>query len=236
MSTNLPLGTYVQDGLRSGPLYSGTSLAVTPNAQGGVIGGSHSAYGPGILFSPLNTWNIMPFAPAAGSTITTNVVNTTAAAAIPVAMNLTLFADGQVTTRIVQNGQSYIQFDWPRVVTVNITGAVAGGRDVTIFGTDWYGIPLQQTYTVNAVAQYPAITKGGGTSGSLSVPAKAFYTVNRVYINGALGAGSSISLGAANIFGLPYYIVGMEDVVSIGWGAGLVQGQSELMSFANENP
>jgi len=51
----------------------------------------------------------------------------------------------------------------------------------------------------------------------MSIASKAFYTVTAVYIDGALGGGSTISLGTTDVFGLPYLVNDFGDVTSIGW-------------------
>lgn len=216
MSTNLPLGSYVQDGVRSGPLYSGAVPAslLSFNPTETLSYGAYSAYGPGVLYSPQFTWNIVPnVASNAGDfSITTNLVAPTAAADITQAGNLQIRGDNNVTV-YVGGASPYVQFDWPRVPTVTIANAVAGNRNVTIFGKDWYGNPLQHTYAVEATGTYPTVN-----THALTVPAKAFYTVNRVFINGGLAGGSTISLGASDIFGLPYLVNNAGDITSIGWG------------------
>src|ERR1700743_2533129 len=100
MSTNLPLGTYVTDGVRSGPFYSGQlpNNFVADN-NGIITSGSHSQYGHGILFSSQNTYRITPapFNPAGGFTSLNNLVAQTADGSVPAATNLTLRGDNSVT-------------------------------------------------------------------------------------------------------------------------------------------
>ena len=227
MSTNIPLGTYVSDGVRTGPLYTGAvpSSLIPFNPNMNLSYSSYSDYGPGIQISTQATWNITPNSPntAGGFTVLNNLVAPTLAASITGAGNLTLRGDNNVTLLVSDQSGVYIQFDWPRVPTVTITGAVAGNRHVTIFGYDWYGNPLQQTYIVNAIGTYPSVTTG--VNAGLSVPAKAFYQITQVSIDGALGANSIISLGAADIFGLPFLVQDTGDITGISWGE-----QSDLSS------
>jgi hypothetical protein len=227
MSTNIPLGTYVSDGVRTGPLYTGAvpSSLIPFNPNMNLSYSSYSDYGPGIQLSTQATWNITPNAPntAGGFTVLNNLVAPTLAASITGAGNLTLRGDNNVTLRVSDPSGVYVQFDWPRVPTVTITGAVAGNRHITIFGYDWYGNPLQQTYIVNAIGTYPSVTTG--VNAGLSVPAKAFYQITQVSIDGALGVNSIISLGAADIFGLPFLVQDTGDITGISWGE-----QSDLSS------
>ncbi len=213
MASNIPLGTYVTDGVRTGPFYTGQlPQGFVADANGVITSSSHDEYGPGILLSPQSTWSITPAAPAAGFDTLNNLVAVTPAAAVTQARDLILLGDNSVT--YLNNG--IVQFDWPRVVTVTIAGAViTANTRVTIFGTDLYGFPMQHTYVLAAApATYPEIDLGAHT---VSVAAKAFYTVNRVYIDSALLAGSTISLGCADAFGLPYRTFNYGDITSIGW-------------------
>lgn len=214
-SGNIPLGTYVSDGVRTGPFYTGQLPSnFIADANGVLTSSSHSTYGPGVLCSPQNTYAMIPYPTSA-----VNVVAQTVNGQIAGAGNLTLTGNAAAT---VFNG-TYVQFDYPRVVSVTISGANAtAGTRVTIFGTDWYGMPLQHTYVVANQQVYPLITLavvGPVFAAATIVPAlvKAFYTVNRVYIDQALPAGSLISLGAMGVFGLPYRVNDFGDVIAIGW-------------------
>lgn len=215
MASNIPLGTFVEDGVRTGPLYSGE----IPNGSGinsllpfnptEVLSySSYSAYGPGVLLSTQNTWNITP-----ATTSNVNVVARTNA--IADINNLVLTGDNVATKLISQsNVPTHTQFDWPRVPTVTIsTNNLNAPLRVTVFGFDWYGFPLQHTYVVQNVGTYPNISEG-----SLSVPSKAFYSVSQVSISGALTNGAFISLGASDVFGLPFLVNNVGDITSIGWG------------------
>jgi len=173
MSNNLPLGTFFQDGIRSGPLYSGPvpSSLLPFNSTEVLNYGAYTAYGPGILYSPQFTWTITP-QPAGLA----NVVAQTPAASILGAGNLTLTQDN-AATQLIGGPDGYLQFDWPRIVTVTISGANAGNRRITIFGTDWYGNPLQHTYAVQAQQTYPIIKTGAGGSIKHFIPLREFISM-----------------------------------------------------------
>lgn len=211
MASNIPLGTFLEDGVRTGPLYSGqvpsTLLPFNPTLD--LSYSSNSSYGPGILLSAQNTWNITP-QPTGNANV---VARTNAIADIN---NLVLLGDNVATKLISQsNTPTYTQFDWPRVPTVTISGAnlTGGPLRITIFGFDWNGNPMQHTYVVENIGTYP--TNSGG---SLSVPAKAFYSVSRVSSSGPLTNNAFISLGASDVFGLPFLVNNAGDITSIGWG------------------
>jgi hypothetical protein len=199
--TNIPLGTYVNDGVRSGPKYSNLNSTAT-DSNGQLIAGYYDRYGPSVLYTPFNTWDIVPYASTAG--------NIVAAAIVAAPGYRTLFGDNAATT-IVQgnNGANYVQLDWPRVPSVVVAGAaMTGPTIVTIFGTDWYGFPLQHAYTVEATGSYPA---------NLATPAKAFYRITSVYVNNSTGAGGTLAVETSNIFGLPYVIKEASYAANFSW-------------------
>lgn len=231
MASNIPLGTYVSDGVRTGPLYTGQlPQGFVSDANGVITSSSHDNFGPAVLLSSQSTWNITPAeAPGAGFTKLDNLVGLTGVGAITSARDLILRGDNKVT--FLNNG--VVQFDWPRIVTVTVSNAVApNNARVTIFGTDLYGFPMQHTYVLlvaNGVPHtYPVINIGAHT---VDLATKAFYTVTRVYIDSPLNANNSqISLGCADAFGLPYRTDNFGDVTSIGWDSG-----SELSSLVAGN-
>lgn len=215
--SNISLGTHFSDGVRVGPIFNDSTTDIN-NVN---ITTDYASYGYGILLSPQNSYDIKP-APAsfaAGYTILNNLVATTTNGGA--AGNLTLRGDNFSTfVQTGSNGLPLVQFDWPRVVTVTISGADATvGTKVTIFGTDKYNFPMQHTYTVQAQETYPAVVQGAGAvAGTISLPTKAFYTVNRVFISAALPAGCSIALGASDIFGLPFAVYSSAQITQLQWG------------------
>jgi hypothetical protein len=223
------LGTHFSDGVRTGPIYS-AQLPFTPGLgivpQNGVLtSNDYNIYGPGVLHSVQNSYNIKPNIPnPVGYTGLNNIV---AAIANIAAGDLTLRGDNFVSfLGTDKTGFPYVQLDWPRVPTVTI----AGGADlvqvtrVTIFGYDYYGFPLQHTYVVQARGTYPTVTAGNDAAydnyitnpgGTALLPAKSFYKITRVYVSQAIPVGNTISIGASaastyggnpliDIFGLPY--------------------------------
>jgi len=241
MSTNLPLGTYVQDGVRSGPYYKGApSTIVSPTQQ-------YAVYGPGILYSSLNTYSIVPATPPGGFSKLDNIA---AAQQVAAAGDLTLLGDNSVTKLITgANGQAYVQLDYPRVITVTIgVDALSVAFNVNIFGTDWYGNQMQQKYIIPqnilvASPTYPKITLGLGTNGSIinpitnaAVPVKAFYTITRIAISGAIQNNRTISVGASDVFGLPYLSNDFGDIAAIGWGTGSDLTGAGVAAYAPATP
>lgn len=238
--SNISLGTHFSDGLRTGPIYD-TDTAGNINS-----GGNLNIYGPGVLHSVQHSYNIKtsPANTAGGFTGLDNIV--ASVTNIPANTYLTLRGDGELKTFTLPNGTSFnqyvgctfyrtglnglplIQLDWPRVPTVTITGAdLAGQTRVTIFGYDFYRLPMQHTYIVQNQGTYPSIKLGVDAlhdnqitnfDGTALLPAKAFYQITGVHVNGAINGGASISIGASSklvgnaalrdIFGLPYVIKG----------------------------
>lgn len=213
---NLPLGTFFGDGVRGGPAYPNTILT-----NAGVLqSGNFSDLGRGILYSPQNTWNIQPYASTPDNIVAATTAN---------AQWLTLLGDNEATTIVANpvastvgaaNTNRYVQFDWPRVPVVTLTGAnLAGLVNVTIFGTDWYGAPMQATYIVQNAGVYPDTLFSTG-------PLKAFYTITGVYFNGNSGA-TTVSVQTSNIFGLPYCVKDWSQVMNFGWDGGSLNTASE---------
>jgi hypothetical protein len=203
MSVNIPLGTYVQDGIRVGPSYSG-----------------YNKYGPGLLCSPQTTWRIVPYPSTDGNICT--------ATSVTGASYLTLgLGDTNATTLLTgADGNKYIQFDWPRVPGVRLIGPslTSAPVSVTIFGTDWYGFPLQHTYTVldsGNGGYYPASDLTGigiaEPSYNFGAACKAFYTVTKVYVNGVIPSPTTIQVETTNIFGLPYKLASFSNILDFDW-------------------
>lgn len=203
MAANISTGTYISDGLRTGPEFN--TSAYTNN-------------GRGVLLSTQNSYNIYTSAPnpVGGFTTENNVV---AATTVAGAGYLTLRGDNYVTFLTTgDNGLPLLQLDQPRVISV--TCAVANptpGTRVTIFGYDAYLFPMQHTYVLNAnQGKYPTFNfPGGAGSPTMTFPgnanntgAKAFYQITGVYVSAQLPGGGTISVGANDAFGLPYVING----------------------------
>lgn len=255
-------GTYVSDGLRSGPIYTQqitgaapnggpfppppinfNQTPYTPNQYGVLTSNNYNNWGPGMLYSPQNSYNINPAPPGAGFTTLNNIVAQVGGAGGYPAGNLTLAGDNSVsylTTASLANNfnnvnpsaKPYIQLDWPRVITVTISGANAtANTHVTILGIDYYEQPMQHTYIVAAQQTYPIIALSGNPAqdGTISLPCKAFYRVTGVILGTPLPANCLLSVGASEVFGLPFVVRGTPGtagqntsssgvITSIAWG------------------
>lgn len=241
MSSNIPLGTHVSDGVRTGPIYtSQLPASLNANTNGVITSNDYSNYGPGILLSSQNTYNIKPSPPnpSAGYSILNNIVATTADGAVAGPMYLTLRGDNYSTYYTTgPTGSPLIQLDCPRVPSVTIDGAPATpNTPVTIFGYDCYGFPMQHTYTVGGEialpTTYPSTENVGeiDTLPTLTLRCKAFYQITGVFVGAMLPADCVISVGASDIFGLPYVVNSVGTITSIQWG------DQTNAAFPNTNP
>ena len=192
-NSNIPLGSESNDGLRIGPMLSGTQ---STSSQIPVV--SYDCWGNGLLLAPINSYNITPRGPSTNG----NVV----AATVGVASNLNLTADNYVTTLQTGNiGNTYVQLDWPRALSVNVLAEVfPAATTITVFGLDAYGVPMQESVTVEAIGTYQM--------------KKAFYVVTSVYCGAAQTAGGTVSLQTTDVFGLPYAITSAGNILGINWG------------------
>lgn len=131
-----------------------------------------SATIPGAATSPIFVYDFVP--------ATLDADGISVAQAVAGAGNLTIagaLASGGVAT-----------FDVPRGVSVTSTNAGDTTQTATVYGTDAYGVAIQETIAFNGNATI---------SGK-----KAFKTVTRVAISAALAGNGSA--GTTDIFGLPY--------------------------------
>lgn len=195
-SINQSYGTYVSDGVRSGPQYNGP---IRDLASGRVYSTAYNAYGPGIMYSPTFTYNIQPYTAVANSIC--DVQNPAGASYLnlnsgPIVQN------SAVTYLVDNNGVGYIQLDWPRALSLTCAAGTAAGINVTFFGADWYGFLMQSTVqTVDGA--------------SVIVP-KAFWKIFSVYCNGV--PLQNLSVSPLDLFGLPYAMFDSGCIGTLGWG------------------
>ena len=136
---NIPLGTQVDDGLRSGPIWD----TITTDVNNNVYASNYSQYGPAMLYMPAAMVNIVPYTSVAGGICAAQAV----AAAGNMNFNPAAYvANSSCTLLQDSTGANYIQFDWPRTIQMTVAGAaMTAATNVTVFGYDWYGYPLQET-------------------------------------------------------------------------------------------
>ena len=197
-STNGSYGTYVSDGLRTGPLFPGST---TPNpATNAIYSSPNFKFGPGVLQANNYMYTITPYATAAGNVVATM----TPGGAGPLPLNSAGLVQNSCVTYLVdpQSQQAYIQFDWPRTLSVTTGAGIAANTNITIFGHDYWGWPMQASL-LNLAA-------------STTIPVvKAFSYITQVYINQA--PTTTITVQASSNFGLPYVLNDTGAVYCFGW-------------------
>ena len=208
-STNGSYGTYVSDGLRTGPLFPGST---TPNpATNAIYSSPNFKFGPGVLQANNYMYTITPYATAAGNVVATM----TPGGAGPLPLNSAGLVQNSCVTYLVdpQSQQAYIQFDWPRTLSVTTGAGIAANTNITFFGYDYWGWPMQASI-LNL------------SSNSTTGEGKAFSVITQVYIN--QDPGTTITVQATTAFGLPYvlqdrgavYCFGWNGVSYLNWGSG----------------
>ena len=109
--------------------------------------------------------------------------------------------------------------DVPRAVFITAP-ATESGVNFTIYGTDMYGESL--------------IWTTAGPAAAATTSAKTFKTVTRVAVDTATA--SSVTVGMADVFGLPYYLASNEDIVSIWYNSSLVTANTGLTAGDTTTP
>lgn len=196
---NKTYGTFVQDGVRSGPLYT----FMWNDGNGGVYStASFEKFGKGIPYSPNFTYRITPFESVEGNVC--EAQNTAAAQYLGLNAGSTADLNNAATFKKDDDRNSEILFDWPRALKVETEGAnLAAPVNVTVFGKDAYDFSMQETVVVQNVAAYNL--------------KKAFAKVTSVYCGGVFAGANQIKITTQDTFGLPYVCSDSTDVISVGW-------------------
>jgi hypothetical protein len=165
-----------------------------------------------MLYSPNCMYNIVPYTSVSGGVCGEQDVD-----AGPGALTLNNSVANSSCTRLQdQNGNYYIQLDWPRALSVTVSTAdFAADTNLAVFGTDWYGIQMQESISIRTQAASPY---------NMS---KAFYTITQVYLNGATAGGTEIAVQTQDVFGLPFVLNDKGAAVSFGWGGTSYLGTSQ---------
>ena len=240
MPNDVPLGTFAQDGLRAGPFYT-RQTEVQADNNGVILSGNWDNWGPGVLFSSQNTYSMTPAIGTVGEIVADQPfasgflpLNRLGSAAV------TPFANPQNGTGNGLNQSIALQMDYPRVPTIRVVVGTARQTTAmlfTIFGTDWYGFPLQATFTLPANSD-PAtyvIPNGFGNADNTTNGLKAVYTINAVYANGAVSGGGatvSVSVQCSSMFGLPYFVKDFASITQWDWAASDMRNQNGTVTSA----
>lgn len=244
-TNKVTLGTYISDGLRTGPVLPGQVYSqnyttegpnsVTPTGDTKVR--NYGRYGNSILLSPDNTYSIVPFNGANGvpNIFALQTGSIAAGTFFPLSAGT---ANNNPASQLVNSPttkQNYIQFDYPRVpgVIVTYTGGTTPAPSlenvrIVFKGTDGYGFPIAHQYTLTDTANgggimYPLTYNSPvnndivADSGTWACNVKAFDTITSVQILDELPEDYTLLGVATNMFGLPYKCKGPTDVVSFSW-------------------
>lgn len=215
---NLPQGSYFGDGVRGGPSYSGYYIPggqpnpALPNfIPPSFVPTNFETWGKGILYSPQSTYRINPYISTTGNIVATQT--NPSVGDLPLGGGLTSSIN-QATRPINLDGQTAIQFDWPRgiSITVGTANAPAGGANITVFGNDRYGVAMQKTFALAGNA-----TPGTYFTSFKTGSQKAFYQITRVALSAAFTGGATLSIQTNEIFGLPYKVSDWSAISEFMW-------------------
>jgi hypothetical protein len=141
---------------------------------------------------------------------------------VPVSQNATNIAPAQApagagwlnlapgagtTSRPGSDSVAQIVLDVPRAVTV---AATTGGAPVVVYGLDQYGMPMAESFAAAGTGK------------------KAFKVVTKVSVG---AAGTGVSVGTSNVFGLPFRLSDLGYVISQKFG-GVVDATAPLPADA----
>jgi hypothetical protein len=193
------------------------------------VGSAETMYGSGNAFlgdpAPMSNgvgplgriynWDVVP--------ATAEVNNISVAVAYASAGNATLVA-GTNSTAVVNNaGQTVIQLDCPRAVSVTTGTGTPTSANFTVSGYDYYGQPMTEIIASGTVASTT-------TSGK-----KAFYQVASVSVSGSTG-GVTVSIGVSNVLGSPVRIIDAGYIVRVGWNNTLADDAGTFVAADMTNP
>ena len=144
-------------------------------------------------------WDVIPQALVANNIATAQTTSST----------ITLTAGTSVKSVVNIYGQTVLQLDIPRAVSIVSGTGTLTNRNVTITGYDYYGQPMSEVIATGTVQS--TTVKGK----------KAFFTILSATISGALGA--TIAVGTTDILGLPVRVFNVAYIASVKSNSTLAQ-------------
>ena len=144
-------------------------------------------------------WDVIPQALVANNIATAQTTSSTIA----------LTAGTSVKSIVNTYGQTVLQLDIPRAVSIVSGTGTLTNRNVTITGYDYYGQPMSEVIATGTVQS--TTVKGK----------KAFFTILSATISGALGA--TIAVGTTDILGLPVRVFNVAYIASVKSNSTLAQ-------------
>lgn len=246
MANNIPLGTYLSDGIRTGPNFADfqpgaispqVNVAGIPVPQATIPAvGPFLKYGQGVLHSSIMTYT---FSPAIYNTTdfsrSSNIVNTPISGAgafwygITSGASSTSYLAGasrDIPYNAQDNGSRAVQFDYPRCPTIwfGANSDVALSCTYQMFGYDVYGFKMYESNTIivdtTDATTYPA---GNQPFNFYFNCTKAFYGVTGFYANITYTEGNPTNIvsggvATSNVFGLPQRLYASSDIISVAGG------------------
>lgn len=182
------------DNLLIGPVIPGGPVVAGLQAGNDNQGSSPQMKGIG----PLAREFVYDIVPLALGTANLAALQTTAGAG-----NLVLTAGAGVTA-VVVNGQTRLQFDVPRAVSLTSGGNISG-VNFTISGFDVYGQAMSQVIA--------------GPNANTVTTAKAFYQITSIAVSAAVG--TNTSAGSSDRLGLPVAVPDAGYIDRAGWAGAL---------------
>jgi len=173
---------------------SQTSASATIVGAGNALLGDPSPMDVGV--GPLGriyVWDVVPQAPAASNIAAVQTTSSTIA----------LTAGASVRSIVLANGQTVLQLDCPRGVSIVSGTGTLTNRNVTITGYDVYGQPMSEVIATGTVQSTTVAGK------------KAFFQILSASISGALGA--TIAVGTNDVLGIPVRVIDGGYICHVGW-------------------
>ena len=133
-----------------------------------------------------------------------------AASQSPAAAALTLTA-GTGTTSVTINGQTAVKLDCARALRIT-SGGNDSGITFNVVGYDQYGVAMHENIT--------------GANAGIATGKKAWLYI--VSITPSAAAASTVSVGTADLFGLPFYISDRTFALSVQWNNTLAKDTGTL--------
>jgi len=157
-------------------------------------------------------WDVIPQA----------LVANNIAAAQTTSSAIALTAGTSVKSVVTALGQTVLQLDCARAVSITSGTGTLTNRNVTISGYDYYGQPMTEVIATGTVQSTTVNGK------------KAFYQIVSATISGALGA--TIQIGTTDIIGLPVRVVDAGYLVGLGWANASTRATGTFVQADTTNP
>jgi len=130
---------------------------------------------------------------------------------------------GTGTTSVVRpDGNTVVQLDCPRAVSITLAAGSPVNKNYTITGYDYYGQPMSEVIAT-------------GTTGGVTINGKkAFYQVLSASLSGATSV--AISLGTTDILGIPVRITDRGYIDNVGWNNVLAEDAATIVVADTTSP